>query len=58
MHTICIEDKLECIRDPAKDFDTGADRDRIVNDAVGGNAGETNDLIALNTSRRGALRRS
>jgi hypothetical protein len=58
VHTICIEDKLECIRDPAKDFDTGADRERIMNDAVGGNAGETNDLIALSTGRRGELWRS
>jgi hypothetical protein len=57
VHTICIEDKLECIRDLA-DFDTGADRERIMHDAVGGNAGETNDLIALSTGRRGAPRRS
>ena len=48
---IHIEDKLEGIRDLAKDFDTGADREHIINDAVGGNAGEPNDVTALSISR-------
>jgi hypothetical protein len=47
--------KTEGVRGPAK---PSADREHIMNDAVGGIAGETNDLIALNTSRRGAPRRS
>jgi hypothetical protein len=55
VHTICIEDKLGCVRDPAKDFDTGADRERIMNDAVGGNAGEQRfDRVEHRPPRRAA----
>jgi hypothetical protein len=50
--------KLEGVGDLAKDFDTGVGREHIMNDAVGGNADGPNDLTALSTSRRDALRRS